>query len=88
MGTQSKWLFLIIAFSFSINLYSQQSVYYDAKYIYENCFSTVDGAFKDRDNLFKALESYYSKTKLSEDELKNNSFFKSIDVCKLILMVS
>ena len=77
MGTQSKWLFLIIAFSFSINLYSQQSVYYDAKYIYENCFSTVDGAFKDRDNLFKALESYYSKTKLSEDELKNNSFFKS-----------
>jgi hypothetical protein len=63
-------------------LYSQdqqESTFYDAKFIYENCFSKDDGSFIHRESLLDVLLSKYYPlgTVLSEAELKKNPFFAS-----------
>ena len=57
------------------SLHAQQSAYYDAKYISENCFDRTNGVFIHRENLYAVLKKYYPNTPLSEAVLRTNPFF-------------
>ncbi len=61
----------------SICVQGQQSIYYDVKFIYENCFDKDDGVFTHKESLYDLLKKYYPPgTMLSEAELKKNPFFE------------
>jgi hypothetical protein len=71
-------LFSILVF-FKIPAFGQgQSAYYDAKFIYDECFDKDDGVFKNKVSLYDVLlKKYYpSETALSESKLKENPFFR------------
>ena len=54
-----------------------QSAYYDAKFIYENCFDPDGPLFIHRPTLYKVLAKYFpANDTLSEAILKENPFFK------------
>jgi|GEM_PF-1191872 len=65
---------IILASNYTIR--AQQSAYYDAMFIYTNCYSEDDGLFTNRSDLFAVLQKYYRSDTLSEEELKKNPFFK------------
>lgn len=76
MNKLIKRFIVLIAILISNGLHGQQSAYYDAIFIYENCFDKDDGVFKNRTTLFDVLKKYYRGEDLSENKLKNNPFFK------------
>jgi len=70
--------FFIIFLFLKIPAFSQgQSVYYDAKFIYEQCYDKDDGVFKNKVSLYDVLlKKYYPfDTALSESKLRENPFF-------------
>lgn len=70
--------FFIIFLLLKIPVFSQgQSAYYDAKFIYEQCYDKDDGVFKNKVSLYDVLlKKYYpSDTALSESKLRENPFF-------------
>lgn len=69
-------LVLIVLFYSNQKLIAQQSAYYDAEYIYQNCFSEDDGTFIKKNDLFEVLKKYYPGVAIDEATLKNNPFFK------------
>lgn len=71
--------FFIIFLLLKTQVFSQgQSAYYDAKFIYEQCYDKDDGVFKNKVSLYDVLlKKYYpSDTALSESKLRENPFFK------------
>lgn len=54
----------------------EQSAYYDAMFIYQNCFDNTDETFKKREDLYAVLLKYYSDP-ISEATLRTNPFLKT-----------
>jgi len=64
----------------SVNAFCQTKnslpVYYDAKFIYENCFDKTDRTFTNQSSLYDVLHNYYLGD-FSDKDLSNNPFFES-----------
>ncbi|MEO6893580.1 MAG: hypothetical protein ABI136_01025 [Ginsengibacter sp.] len=70
--------FFSILILLKLSAFSQgQSAYYDAKFIYDQCFDKDDGVFKNKASLYDLLlKKYYPfDNALSELKLKENPFF-------------
>jgi len=80
MKTKFQWLLSITLLFLSVNALCQtknyQPVYYDAKYIYENCFDQTDRTFTNQSSLYDVLHNYYTGD-FSDSDLSNNPFFES-----------
>lgn len=60
-----------------INISGQQSAYYDAMYIYDNCIDKDVLKFINKTSLYDVLRKYYPPgTLFNEDTLRANPFFK------------
>src|SRR4051794_3490691 len=61
---------------FVLNAYGQQSAYYDAIFIYNNCFDKTQKIFIEKNSLISVLNKYYPQgTVISDSLVKANPFF-------------
>jgi hypothetical protein len=72
-----KYLLTVILFCVLIPIYAQYPAYYDAQYIYKNCFDKEEEKkFINPDELHAVLKKYYPKgTVLSPAKLRENPIF-------------
>lgn len=82
--------FLLICIS--NQLFSQKSIFYDAIFIRDSCYSVPDKVLNNRNSLITLLGKYYPDISASniEDRLKSNPFFKELtpDHIAMINLVS
>ncbi|MFT3823495.1 MAG: hypothetical protein QM731_06220 [Chitinophagaceae bacterium] len=70
-------LLTIVLFFLSFQLTAQETIFYDAQFIREKCYSPVTGKLGNRINLVEVLKKYYpSGANIDPTLLKDNPFFK------------